>query len=55
MLPTIVEAHELLRQAGERNPRSWLDHSTVAARAGQSIAARHAGLEPYRAGPGSRK
>jgi hypothetical protein len=49
MLPTIAEAHELLRQAGERNPGPWLDHSRVAARAAQSIAARHSALDPDRA------
>ncbi len=49
MLPTIAEAHELLRQAGERNPGPWVDHSKVAARAAQSIAARPPGLEPDRA------
>jgi HD domain len=49
MLPTIAEAHELLRQAGERNPGPWLDHSRVTAGAAQSIAARYPGLEPDRA------
>jgi HD domain len=49
MLPTIAEAHELLHQAGERNPGPWLDHSKVAARAAQSIAAGHADLDPDRA------
>src|SRR5437763_1933896 len=49
MFPTIAEAHELLRQAGELNPGPWLDHSRVAARAAQSIAARHPDLEPDRA------
>src|SRR5438552_14964711 len=49
MLPTIAEAHELLGQAGERNPgpgsttRRWL---LVWA---QSIAARHPALDPDRA------
>lgn len=49
MLPTIAEAHELLRQAGEKNPGPWLDHSKVAAHASQCIAARCPGLEPERA------
>jgi hypothetical protein len=49
MLPTIAEAHELLRQAAERNHGPWVDHSTVAAHAAQSTAAAHAALEPNRA------
>src|SRR5579872_4316453 len=49
MLPTIAEAHELLRRAGERNPGPWLDHSRVAARAAQPIASAHPALDPDRA------
>lgn len=49
MLPTIAEAHELLRHAGETNPGPWLDHSKVAAHAAHRIAVRYPGLEPDRA------
>jgi hypothetical protein len=49
MLPTIAEAHELLRQAGERNPGPWVDNSKVAAHAAHRIIARYPGLERDRA------
>ena len=49
MLPTREEAEKLLVEAERRNPGPWGDHSRVAARCAERIAAACAGMDPDKA------
>lgn len=49
MLPTRIEAEELLREAERCNPGPWGNHSRVAAHCAESIAKQCVGLDPEKA------
>lgn len=49
MLPTRIEAEELLREAEQCNPGPWGNHSRVAAHCAESIAKQCVGLDPEKA------
>lgn len=45
-IPSKQQAHELLTEAERINPGNWVQHSHVAARAAEAIAAHHPDLQP---------
>jgi HD superfamily phosphodiesterase len=49
MMPTRIEAEELLKEAEQCNPGPWGDHSRVAAHCAEKIAAECADLDPDKA------
>jgi HD superfamily phosphodiesterase len=49
MMPTRIEAEELLKEAERCNPGPWGDHSRVAAHCAEKIAAECADLDPDKA------
>lgn len=48
-LPTALQAHNLLDEAAQRNPGSWVQHSLFVAKAARTIAKHHPALDPDKA------